>query len=99
MGFVLARRVAAAAQGRAQSSLQSRDHALGLPALPVLACVETTGHLPAVTLLGPGAFAARVEVDHGGADAQALAGHAVVGLGVVTAVGEQTIDLQVPRGP
>src|SRR5688500_10324324 len=94
--FTFSRDVAAAAKRRAQASFDAGDDALHLPPLAVLAAVESSFHLPAVTLAWPLAGATAVDRDHRRADAQGLAGQEVVGLGVVAAVGQQPVDVEVP---
>ncbi len=96
MSFPSARFIAQPTQGRTESAFQAREDTLGLPALAVFSAVESADHLSAVTLPGPLARPASVERDHGRADAQTLAGHAVVGFRVVAAIGQQAVDVQVP---
>src|SRR5436190_4894737 len=95
--LALAGRVGAAAEGRAQAAFEPREDTLGLGPLGVLLAVEAAFHLAAIEGLGPAAAAAGVELDDRGADAQALAGQPVVGLGVEAAVAQQPVDVQVPR--
>ena len=87
----------ASAKGRAQSAFGSRDDALGLPALPVFSAVKTPLHLTSITCLGPATTAiARIEFDDRRANAKALTGHHMIGFGVVSAVAQKAVDLQVP---
>lgn len=97
MHFPCSGLMAASAKGGAQSAFGPRDDAFGLPALAIFATVKTPLHLPSITCLGPTAAAiARVELDDCRADAQTLAGHHVIGFGVVAAVAQEAVDLQVP---
>src|SRR6266540_3373698 len=96
MAFPLARFVAVATQRRAEPSFEPREDAFGLPALAVLPTVEAADHLSPVTLPGPFARASAVEGDYRRTDAQVLAGHDVVGFGVVPAVAQHAVDVQVP---
>src|ERR1700677_54502 len=99
MHFSCSGLIAASAKGGAQSAFGSRDDALGLPALAIFTTVKTPLHLPSVTGLGPATAAvARIELDDRRANAQALAGHHMIGFGVVTAVAQKPVDLQIPGG-
>src|SRR5450432_3790049 len=89
--------MAASAEGRAQSAFGSGDDALGLPALAVFAAVKASLHLTSITCLWPATAAIpRVELDDCRANAKALTGHHMVGFGVVSAVAQKAVDLQVP---
>ena len=98
MAFPFTRVIAASSQRGAKPAFESRENALGLPAVSVLAAVEPTHHLSSVKLLGPFPRAASIQSDHGRADAQPLAGHLMIGLGVIPAVSQHPVDIQVPTG-
>jgi hypothetical protein len=96
MRFSISRFIAAAPQRRAKPAFQPREDTFRLPTVSVLAAVEATNHLSAVMLLGPFARAASIEGNDRRTDPQSLSGHAVIGFGVVSTVGQQAIDLQIP---
>jgi hypothetical protein len=113
IAFSFACRVAPAMQRGSQSTLKAGDDAFNLPALPVFAAVKALGHLPAIAPLGHAgsptpaaavfplkgrATSAAVEVNYRGTDPQALPGHPVIGLGIVAAVGQQSVNFQIPGG-
>ena len=91
-GFALPGRLRAAAECRTETPLVARAGALRLPALAVLPLGEALLHLAAVLGLGPrAALVAAVDRDDGGADAQVLAGEAVVLLAVEGRVTQHAI--------
>jgi hypothetical protein len=96
MAFPLARFVAAATQRRSKSAFESREDALGLPTLAELPAMKAADHLSSIALFGPLARASAVKGDHRRADAQMLSGHEVVGFGVIAAVAQQAVDVQIP---
>lgn len=94
--FSLSRFVAAATQRRAESAFEPREDAFGLPALAELPVVKAADHLSSIALLGPLARAAAVKGDHRRADAQIFPGHVMIGFGVIAAVAQEAVDVQVP---
>jgi len=90
--FALACDLRAARERRPQAALVPGEGALRLPALPVFPLGEAPLHLPAVLGLGPlAAPVAAVDRDDRGADAEVLAGEAVVLLAVEGGIPEQAI--------
>ena len=96
MAFPLARFVAAATQGRTESAFEPREDAFGLPALAELPAMKAADHLSSIALFGPLARASAIQGDHRRADAQMFSGHAVVGFGIIAAVAQQAVDVQIP---
>lgn len=94
--FGLLRCPATRAQGRTQAALVARDGALDLPALAVDSPKEVPFHLPAVFGGRPGSGASFTRGDDGGTDAEFLATQHMVVLGVVTGIGQQPIEADVP---
>lgn len=81
------------AQACGQSTFESRDRTLGLDSLTILDLGKTTVHLSAISRLGPATSAAFVQVDDRAADAQMFACTGMIVLGVVSRVGEKTVDV------
>jgi hypothetical protein len=82
-----------ASEARGESSFESRDRALGLCSLTVLELGKTAVHLASIFGLGPATSATLVQVDDGAADAQRLPGIRMIVLGIVTGVGQHTVEV------
>jgi hypothetical protein len=96
--------VASATQGRSQSPLDPRDYALDLPTLAIDDFEKSAVHLPTVFGLGPlsrsnlvtRSATPAIQIDHAGANAQRLSRQNMIMLGVIAAVGQQAVDVQMP---
>src|SRR3984957_16264664 len=84
-------------QGGAQPSLETRDGTLDLRPLTVLDLGEPAVHLPAILGLGPATTAPFVQRDDRATDAELFPREGVVVLGVVTGIGQQSVDGKLPR--
>src|SRR5882724_10401177 len=91
MNFNPLRPAGLASQRRSQSSLESRDAALGLGTLAILELRETAVHLATILGLCPATSATLVQVDDRTADAQRSRIDMIV-FGIVAGVREQLID-------
>ncbi len=99
MTFTLARGVGATPQGGTEQPLVPRERTFGLPALAVLAAVETPLHLPPVLGLGLlAAVAAAIHRDDGRADSQILATEAMIFLAVEGGVAQDAVPRDDQRG-
>jgi hypothetical protein len=82
-------------QGVSQHALVAREEAFHLPALPVDAREEAPLHLAPIPCLGPPSTApARVERDHGGAEAQLFATQPMIMFGVVGGIPQEAVPLE-----
>jgi hypothetical protein len=90
--LTFARYIGTPAQGRTEKSLVTRKSAFDLPALAVLAPVETPLHLPPVFRLGPlAAVATSVDRNYRRADPQTLAAEAVIFLAVEGGIAQDPV--------
>lgn len=92
--FHLSRSITCRAQRRPQTALGLRNGAFHVPAMSVQASLKPALHLPAIAALGPFAASPHVEGNDRGTDVQFLASEAVVVLGVIRGVGQQSVDGQ-----
>jgi hypothetical protein len=90
--------VAGRPQLGAQFPFHLRNRALDVPAMTVQPTRKAAFHLPAIPAPGPATPAARVERDDGRANAEILAGQAMMVFGVVGGVGQQPVDEHVRAG-
>jgi hypothetical protein len=99
VNFDSLRSAGSATQGRGEPSFEPRDRALDLHALAVLALRKAAVHLAAIFGLRPATSAATlVQVDDRAADAQRLARIRMIVLGIVTGVGQHTVEVHALAG-
>ena len=90
--LALTRCLRAATKSRPKQSLMARKGTFGLPALAVLAAMETPLHLSSVFTLGPlAALTTPVQGDDRGAHAQVLATETMIFLAVEGGVAQDTV--------
>lgn len=85
--------------GGSQATLVLGNRALGVPATAIETLWETIKHSFAIAACGSeGPWAARVDRDHRGGDAEFFSARAMVPLGIVRAITEEPVDRQVSNG-
>jgi hypothetical protein len=92
------RSTGSAPQGRSEPSFESRDRALDLHPLAVLAFRKAAIHLTSIFGPGPATAASLVQVDDRAADAQRFSGIRMIVLGVVTGVGQHAVEVHARAG-
>lgn len=90
--------IAGRAKGRAESSFVLRDGSLNVPAVAIDATMKSSAHLASVASSRPFAGITFVEGNDRRADTQFAPGQKMIVFAIVTGVGQQTIDRQVPDG-